>query len=172
MTMSTAAEVTQLAEPQKTCLPKELVSSTAFLLARVGIAIKMRVIDELEQAGCGVYTYGVLAMLGEGAQETQAAIADALGVDRSQLVGVLDELEEDGLVERKRDPKDRRRHMVSITPEGKRKLVSLRSTMKQIEESFLEPLDEKTRKALHETLFRVACNHDPRYARPTELVSA
>ena len=165
--MSTAAEITQLPTPLKTCLPKELVSSTAFLLARVGVAIKMRVIDELEQVGCGVYEYGVLAMLGEGAQETQAAIADGLGVDRSQLVHVLDTLEEDGLIVRKRDPNDRRRHTVSITAEGKSRLVTLRSTVKRIEQSVLEPLDEESRKALHEALHRVACNYDPRYSRPS-----
>ena len=79
---------------------------------------------------------------------------------------VLDELEEDGFVERKRDPNDRRRHAVSITAEGKRHLVSLRSTVRQIEQSFLEPLDDEARKALHETLLRVACNFDPRYAAP------
>ena len=164
--MSTQLEVEQLETPPKGCLPKELVSSTAFLLARVGVAIKMRVIDELGQVGCGGYGYGVLVMLGEGAQETQAAIADGLGVDRSQLVGVLDTLEKDGLVERKRDTQDRRRHAVSITAEGKRQLVRLRSTVREIEESFLEPLDEKTRKALHDALFRVATNLDPRYTGP------
>ncbi len=165
--MSTPIEIAAPETTLKTCLPKELVSSTAFLLARVGMAVKMQVIDELEQAGCGVYEYAVLATLSEGAQETQAAIADALSVDRSQLVHVLDELEENGLVERKRDPNDRRRHTVSITAEGKRRLVALRSTVRRIEESILEPLDEKTRKALHEALFRVACNYDPRYSRPS-----
>jgi MarR family transcriptional regulator, lower aerobic nicotinate degradation pathway regulator len=164
--MSTQTQITEAETPLKTCLPKELTSSTAFLLARVGVAIKMRVMDELGEAGCGGYGYGVLAMLGEGAQETQAAIADGLGVDRSQLVGVLDTLEQDGLVERKRDAHDRRRHAVSITAEGKRQLVRLRSTVKEIEETFLEPLDAETRKALHEALFTVASNLDPRYVRP------
>jgi DNA-binding MarR family transcriptional regulator len=164
--MSTPAPITQLETSLKPCLPRELVSSTAFLLARVGVAIKLRVIEELGQVGCGGYEYGVLALLSEGAQETQAAIADGLGVDRSQLVGVLDTLEQDGLIERKRDPHDRRRHAVSITAEGKRQLVRLRSTMKELEESFLEPLDERSRKALHESLFRMASNLDPRYTRP------
>src|SRR6266545_2821126 len=136
--MSTSTEIPQLESPLKPCLPKELVSSTAFLLARVGVAIKMRVLDELGQAGCGGYGYGVLATL-----------------------------EKDGLVERKRDAHDRRRHAVSITAEGKRQLVRLRSTVREIEESFLEPLDEETRKAFHEALFSVASNLDPRYTRPS-----
>ena len=164
--MSTPVEIAPLQTPPKGCLPKELVSSTAFLLAKVGMTVKMRMLGELEQIGCGMYEYGVLAVLGEGAQKTQAAIADALSVDRSQLVGVLDTLEGDGLVERKRDPNDRRRHAVSITADGKRRLVKLRSVVKEIERSFLEPLDEETRTALHETLLRVACSFDPRYPRP------
>ena len=164
--MSTPVEIAPLQTPPKACLPKELVSSTAFLLAKVGMTVKMRMLDELEQAGCGMYDYGVLAVLGEGAQKTQAAVADALGVDRSQLVHVLDELEENGLVERKRDPNDRRRHTVSITAGGKSHLVKLRSIVGRIEQSFLEPLDDETRKALRETLLRVACNFDPRYAQP------
>lgn len=165
--MTTAqTQITQLETPMKHCLPKELVSSTAFLLARVGIVIKARMMEELEKVGCGGYGYAVLAMLGEGAQETQAAIADSLGVDRSQLVHVLDTLEKEGLIERRRDPHDRRRHAVSITAEGKREFARLRSTVKELEESILEPLDEKTRKTLHEALFRVAANLDPRYVRP------
>ncbi|MEP6909594.1 MAG: MarR family transcriptional regulator [Actinomycetota bacterium] len=164
--MSTPTVIPEVQAPLKPCLPAELVSSTGFLLARVGLAIKARMMEELESAGCPGYSYGVLAMLGEGTQETQAAIADALGVDRSQLVGVLDGLEEDGLIERKRDLGDRRRHTVSITAEGKRRLVGFRSTVKKIEEAFLEPLDEKSRKVLHEALLRVASSYDPRYSRP------
>src|ERR1700694_3534071 len=123
--MSTPVEIAPPQTTLKTCLPKELVSSTAFLLARVGMAVKMQVIDELEQAGCGLYEYAVLVTLSEGAQETQAAIADALSVDRSQLVHVVDELEEQGLIDRKRDPNDRRRHTVSITARGKRPTVTM-----------------------------------------------
>jgi DNA-binding MarR family transcriptional regulator len=152
--------------PAAVCLPEELLASTAFLLARVGYGIKLRVIDELEAEGFTIYQYAVLALLSEGASKTQAAIADVLSLDRGQLVGELDALEERGLVERRRDPDDRRRHMVSLTPDGKRRLGRLRAAVKRIEVSFLEPLDEPSRRALHDGLLRVACGFDGRYQRP------
>ena len=152
-------------ERRPPALPAELVDSTLFLLARLGFAIKAQAIEELEQAGFSMYEYSVLAMLSEQARTSQATIADALHLDRSQLVGVLDGLEERGLVERRRDPADRRRHAVSLTADGKRELVRLRSTVKRLEDAFLEPLDGDARAVLHDTLLRVACRHDCRFER-------
>jgi DNA-binding MarR family transcriptional regulator len=150
---------------QPVLLPEELLASTAFLLARLGTAIKARAVEEFEQAGFTLPQYGVLAILGEGARATQATIADALGFDRSQLVGVLDDLEERGLIARRRDPNDRRRHTVALTPAGERQLVQLRAIPARIEQTFLEPLDEDTRAGLHQALRRVACKLDNRYDR-------
>ena len=153
-------------ERRPPALPEELIASPLFLLARLGFGIKTQAIEALEQAGFSMYEYSVLAMLSEEARTSQAAIADALRLDRSQLVGVLDTLEERGLVERRRDPADRRRHAVSLTPEGKDQLGRLRTIVKRLEDAFLEPLDAKSRATLHDLLLRVACRHDCRFERP------
>jgi len=143
---------------------KELLKSSGFLLARVGIGFKTQALAKLEEWGFDPYDYSVLAILAEGAREAQATLADTLGLDPSRVVAVLDSLERRELVERQRDPHDRRRHAVSITPSGKRQLSRLRTTMKELEDEFFAPLDAETRERLHELLLVLACHHDPRCA--------
>jgi MarR family transcriptional regulator, lower aerobic nicotinate degradation pathway regulator len=143
-------------------LPEELVASATFLLKRLGYAAKERAMSAYEQTGLHPYHHAVLIAVGEGAHETQGSIADALGYDRGQLVGLLDELEERGLVERRRDPEDRRRHLVSLTPEGKKTLGRLRTVARESEDEFLDPLTDEERATLHALLLRLAMKHDPR----------
>jgi DNA-binding MarR family transcriptional regulator len=145
--------------PQR--IPEELVSSALFLLKRLGMAAKERSFDAYEAAGLHPYHHAILAVLDEGSRETQGAIADALGYDRGQLVGLLDELEEQGLIERRRDPSDRRRHVVQMTPAGRKTLARLRALSKKLEGEFLAPLDEAERDELHALLLRLAGDHIP-----------
>jgi MarR family transcriptional regulator, lower aerobic nicotinate degradation pathway regulator len=145
-------------------LPAELVASSLFLLKRLGFTAKSRSLAIYEQEGLNPYHYAILALLDEGMPETQAAIADALGYDRGTLVGLLDELEEKGLVERKRDPDDRRRHIVRITAVGKRTLARLRTLNRRLEDDFLAPLDAEQRETLHALLLELAARHEPRCA--------
>lgn len=141
---------------------QELVASSGFLLARLGLAFKARAIERIEQEGFEAHHYSVLAILAEGARETQATIADALAFDPSRLVALLDSLEKRDLITRQRDPHDRRRHVVSITPAGKQQLRRLRAIAQQVEDEFFAPLDAEQRQAFHQALARLAATHDPR----------
>ena len=147
-------------------LPAELVASSLFLLKRLGMTAKQRSVDEYERLGLNPYHHAILALLEGSAPETQAEIADALGYDRGTLVGLLDELEEQKLVERKRDPDDRRRQLVRITIDGKRTLGKLRALARRLEDEFLAPLDAEQREQLHALLLVLAERHEPRCAPP------
>lgn len=145
-------------------IAKEQLASTGFLLARLGFAFKGKAIATFEKAGFELYDYSVLALLAESARETQSTIANSLAVDPSRLVALLDSLEKRGLIVRQRDVQDRRRHLVSITADGKRELGKLRGLLKRLEEEFFAPFDEESRKALYDLLLRLATEIDPRCA--------
>jgi DNA-binding MarR family transcriptional regulator len=151
--------------PLRPRFPAELVKSTTFLLKRLGFTAKDSAMEAYERTGLSPYHHAVLVVLDEGSRDTQGSIADALGYDRGQLVGLLDELEEQRLVERRRDTKDRRRHTVRLTAEGKRALAKLRTLSGKLENEFLAPLDERERKQLHKLLLRLAEHHLPHCSR-------
>ena len=90
---------------------------------------------------------------------SQRAISDHLGLDASDVVGVLDILETAGMVERRRDPDDRRRHAVVLTEAGEqasRRLVVLRS---QVEARVLAGLEPEERRQLADLLNRALPRH-------------
>ncbi|MHB2000832.1 MAG: MarR family winged helix-turn-helix transcriptional regulator [Solirubrobacteraceae bacterium] len=96
----------------------------------------------------------------------QQDLADALCVDASNVVLVLNELEDAGYVERRRDRQDRRRHRVDITPAGRDALVRAQSAQAAIEDELLEPLDAGQRELLRELLARVLRAAEPEGAHP------
>ena len=73
----------------------------------------------------------------EGENLTQAALSQVLGIDRSNLVRILDQLEGRGLVERRSDPNDRRAHRLFLTPEGKRQAAIIRTHIDAAEDALL-----------------------------------
>lgn len=143
-------------------IARELAASNCYLLASLGVAVKALAATRATESGFEVYDYSVLALLGEGARATQAAIAEALMLDPSRLVALLDSLESRRMIVRQRDPQDRRRHVVSITDAGQQELVRLREIVHELEEEFLAPLDQAERATLHELLVTLAAQNDPR----------
>src|SRR5262245_5758754 len=146
---------TPLTPPAVAGPPLELLQRTTYLLKRLGMAVKDRSTDAFERTGVAGQHYVVLLVLGQGARGTHVTIADALCHDRSVLVGLLAELEQRGYVERKRDPPDRRRHLVSMTGAGHEAVATLRAVMDNVEREFLAPLDPEQREALHALLLQL-----------------
>src|SRR5438270_3478304 len=144
-------------------LPRALRDSRSYLLRRLEYAAKERATAAFEATGLTPYHYAVLLALAEDSHETQGAIADALGYDRGQLVGLLDELEEQGLVERRRDPADRRRQLVSATPAGQDELTRLRALSRKLDDELFGPLAAEQRRRLHGLLLVLAENHMPAF---------
>jgi DNA-binding MarR family transcriptional regulator len=149
-------------------IAKELAQSSGYLLARLGMAFKGQATARAEESGFELYDYSLLAVLGEGARVTQATIADALSLDPSRLVALLDSLEARGLLARARDPHDRRRHVVNITDAGTTELARLRAIVRRLEDEFFAPLDSGERDALHPMLVALAAQNDPRCCCPLD----
>src|SRR5580765_2209590 len=146
--------------------PAELVSSTLFLLKRLGMTAKEQTMAGFDDAGLHPYHHAILAVLDEGQRETQGAIADALGYDKGQLVGLLDELEDAGLVARQRDQADRRRQIVQMTPAGRKMLDKLRKLSAGVEDDFLAALSDQEREQFHALLLKLAEHHLPHCRGP------
>lgn len=96
-----------------------------------------------------------LMHLGTGPTSQQSLI-DKLNVDPSVLVAILNDLEGGDLLHRRRDPTDRRRHIVEITPDGSVTLGTLETALTKVENELFADLSEKERATLRGLLNRVA----------------
>ena len=104
--------------------------------------------------------YHVLAGLEDGPPRTQLALARSLGVDRTVMTYLLDELEGAGLVARRPDPADRRARQVLLTDVGRARLCELERRLREAEEELLAPLDPAERDQLRALLQRLALGFD------------
>jgi MarR family transcriptional regulator, lower aerobic nicotinate degradation pathway regulator len=112
--------------------------------------------QHMTEAGVRTQHYHVLASLADDGEAAQATLADRIGFDRSDLVTLLDELEELRLLARRVDPADRRRKIVAITPAGEKQLDAMDQLIYAAEADLLEPLSAAERKTLLALLRRLA----------------
>lgn len=96
--------------------------------------------------------FAVLAEIGARGPSAQQRVSEALRVDRTTIVALVDELERKGLVERKRDPADRRAYAVEVTPKGSRTLDRALTVVDAAEAEFMAGLSEADRARLKELL--------------------
>jgi DNA-binding MarR family transcriptional regulator len=87
---------------------------------------------------------------------SQQEVARRLGVDRTTMVDLVDELEAKGLVQRRQDPADRRRNVVALTPAGTSALDGASRATRDAERRFLAELSGAQAAAFREALRAVA----------------
>ncbi|HEY4278892.1 MAG TPA: MarR family winged helix-turn-helix transcriptional regulator [Conexibacter sp.] len=91
---------------------------------------------------------------------TQQGLSDVIGIDANNCVLMLNATETLGYSRRVRDPRDRRRHIVEITPEGRDALKRAERGMESVEEDLLGPLSDEERATLRSLLARALENED------------
>jgi len=96
--------------------------------------------------------FQILGLLHDHGGLAQRELMQTMGVDPSILVTLLNRLEADGLVARERDPKDRRRHLVALTPAGEHHLASASRAQKETEDALFASLDDDQREQLRAVL--------------------
>ncbi|NUS06474.1 MAG: MarR family transcriptional regulator [Nonomuraea sp.] len=94
-----------------------------------------------------MWGYAVLTALADTAVRTQAALAEAIGADKTRIIGTLDRLQDAGLITRDPDPGDRRARILAITPEGRRIHRSIRACIRAGEDRLLQRLPPADRDA-------------------------
>jgi len=104
--------------------------------------------------------FQVLAAAAGGGPGTQLALARQLGIDRTVMTYLLDDLERAGLVQRTPDPNDRRARRLRATAAGQELLADLHDRRRRVEEHLMAGVDEPDRAALRDVLQRMAVRLD------------
>jgi DNA-binding MarR family transcriptional regulator len=127
----------------------------AYLLARVGRSQSTRFAERVQSIGLRPKHFAVLNAIALADGASQGEIGGRMGLDPSGLVGAIDELEGMGLVERRRDPADRRRYVLGLTDEGTATLRRGRRVVAESARGLLASLDDDEVDTLVELLGRI-----------------
>ena len=134
-------------------------------LARVG---RRAFETTLEPGGLRPRHLIALKLLSEQGPASQQALADSLSLDPSNVVGLLNELEERQLITRRRDSADRRRHIVELSPRGGSELCDAYDRLRRIDDDLLSPLSARERAMLYDLLVRAVGAKTPPCDIPEE----
>lgn len=100
----------------------------------------------LEAHGVSMWGYSVLLALDHSSVRTQAALAEAIGADKTRIIPTLDELQDNGYIERQPDPDDRRVRLLAITESGRAVKDAVQEEIQRGEERWLGSLSASDRR--------------------------
>ena len=131
-------------------------SSVCFLLVQLGFHVAGLFGERLKPLGLEQRHAGMLVRLAENDGRSQQAIAELMGVNPTRMVFLTDELEKLGLVERRRNPADRRSHALYLTEAGTAMLARVREVTRDQEAAVTAGLSDAEREQLTALLQRLA----------------
>lgn len=129
------------------------------LLSRAATQSDRLVNEELARAGARKWHYAALATLDEFGPASQAELSRRTGIYRSDMVTVINELADRGLVERSPNPADRRQNIIAVTKQGHRQLLKLDKLLTEVENEVLAPLTPPERQQLARLLAALVDHH-------------
>jgi DNA-binding MarR family transcriptional regulator len=135
---------------------RELSRRAGFLLVQLGSHRHRRFAERLAPLGLHPRHFGMLSHLAANEGQSQQALSRALGVHRSAVVALVDDLEQRRLAERRRDPADRRAYTLHLTAPGRKLLGELQRVAEEDEAELLAALSASERSQLLSLLRRVA----------------
>jgi DNA-binding MarR family transcriptional regulator len=133
--------------------------NTAFLVAQLGGLAAMRFAERLAPLGLSPAQAGLLRAVNDRPGRSQQALSAELSLLPSRLVAMVDELEGDGVLERRPNPTDRRHHALHLTPAGEQLLREIGQVAQQHAHAFLAPLDAEGQQTLATLLGQLAAGH-------------
>ncbi|MGH8574505.1 MAG: MarR family winged helix-turn-helix transcriptional regulator [Gammaproteobacteria bacterium] len=136
--------------------PEPLASALGFLLSWNGHRMAYRFAEALEPLGLRPPDFGVMTLIETHPGCAQQQLVTGSLIDPSSMVAVIDELEGEGLAQRRRHPDDRRKHAVHLTAKGMRKLERAREVATEMADDALSPLNAKERETLRRLLRKLA----------------
>ncbi|GAA3436529.1 MarR family winged helix-turn-helix transcriptional regulator [Kutzneria kofuensis] len=120
---------------------------------RMGAAMERHA---LEAGSIGIRGQLVLSALLEGRQHTQLALGNRLGLDKTTMTSTLDRMEQQELIVRRPDPRDRRVRIPELTEKGRQVQAAVRLELELVERAVLEGLSAEEEAVLRRVLLRLA----------------
>jgi MarR family transcriptional regulator for hemolysin len=136
--------------------PEALASNICWLLSRANWLQKAEIETALMSTGLTTRQHQVLTAALD-AEHTQTQLANILGLDKTTMMVTLDELEREGLAQRRPVPSDRRARLVAVTADGHKLLRKADKAFGEANERVLMRLPEAERSVFLQALERLAC---------------
>jgi DNA-binding MarR family transcriptional regulator len=145
----------------ETSLPPALAEMAGFLIAKAHVLFHERADRALGRGELGIKHFGCLSVIADEGPLSQQVLCARMRVDRTTMVAVVDELEAAGLVERRRNPDDRRAYALEATDPGRAWIAEKRGALMAAQDELLSVLSEAERRRLVASLQRLLVAQAP-----------